>query len=269
MKMLKKLFIIGCLFSLLQGCDKEAANNVLQEFKENAPVVMEEAKELFSKLKEAKEYIELFKETSNNTIENLPEYSGVPYSVLTGNVPAFTENDLTTESYEFYSELDHLDRPGMAIACLGPETMATEERGSIGQIKPAGWHTVKYDCITDGMYLYNRCHLIGYQLCGTNFLADETDDTKAKNLITGTRYLNVEGMLPFENMVAEYIENSGNHVLYRVTPIYTGNNLIADGVQMEAYSVEDNGEGICFNVFCYNVQPDIEINYATGESWEE
>jgi len=135
--------------------------------------------------------------------------------------------------------------------------MPTEDRGSIGQVKPSGWHTVKYDCV-DGKYLYNRCHLIGFQLTAEN--------ANTKNLITGTRYLNVEGMLPFENMVADYIKETGNHVLYRVTPIYEGDNLVVSGVQMEAKSVEDNGEGILFNVYCYNVQPGVTIDYATGES---
>lgn len=192
-------------------------------------------------------------------ISEVPEYSGDPYVTINDNVPEFTEDDMTTEAFEEYSELDELGRCGTAYANIGEEIMPTEEREAIGMVKPSGWHTVKYDCIAD-RYLYNRCHLIGYQLSGEN--ANE------ENLITGTRYMNVEGMLPFENLVAEYVEDTGNHVLYRVTPIFEDDNLVADGVQMEAMSVEDDGEGVEFNVFCYNIQPYIEINYATGESSE-
>lgn len=181
------------------------------------------------------------------------------FTVIAENIPSFTEKEITTEAYECYSELDELGRCGVAEACIGEELMPTEERGNIGMAKPTGWQTVKYDCV-DGKYLYNRCHLIGYQLTGEN--ANE------KNLITGTRYLNVEGMLLFENMVADYIEETGNHVMYRVTPVFEGDNLLATGVKMEAYSVEDEGEGIQFHVFCYNVQPGIEIDYQTGYSWE-
>lgn len=188
---------------------------------------------------------------------SIPAFSGKPYIAINNNVPSFTESDYTTKSYEYYSNLDSLGRCGMVIACIGTDLMPTEERGSIGQVKPTGWHTVKYDCV-DGKYLYNRCHLIGYQLSGEN--------ANTKNLITGTRYMNVDGMLPFENMVADYVKETDNHVLYRVTPIYDGNNLLATGVQMEAYSVEDDGDGICFNVFVYNAQPQISINYANGES---
>ena len=181
-----------------------------------------------------------------------------PYIILNDNVPLFTEEDYTTTAYEQYAVLDWLGRCGTATACIGTELMPTEERGSIGQIKPSGWHTIRYD-IVDGKYLYNRCHLIGYQLTGEN--ANE------KNLITGTRYMNVEGMLPFEDMVAAYVQYTGRHVLYRVTPVYKGNNLVASGVTMEGYSVEDNGEGICFYVYVPNIQPGISIDYATGESW--
>ena len=192
------------------------------------------------------------------SLEEISAYSGEPYVVLNNNVPEFTDRDLVTDSYESYSELDALNRCGVVMACVGQDIMPTEERGSIGQVKPTGWQTVKYDCV-DGKYLYNRCHLIGFQLTGEN--ANE------RNLITGTRYLNVEGMLPFENMVADYVTETGNHVLYRVTPIFEGNNLVASGVQMEAQSVEDEGEGIQFNVYCYNVQPGVEIDYTTGDSW--
>lgn len=191
-------------------------------------------------------------------LQALPEDTDEAYAVLANNEPEFTEEDMTTESFEFYSELDSEGRCGVVYANLGLDLMPTEDRQSIGQVKPSGWQTVKYDNV-DGKYLYNRCHLIGFQLAGEN--ANE------KNLITGTRYMNTEGMLPFENMVADYIKETGNHVLYRVTPFFEGNNLVASGVQMEAKSVEDDGEGICFNVYVYNIQPGIEIDYATGESW--
>jgi len=195
--------------------------------------------------------------TTSFDLTSIPEFTNQAYVVLNENQPEFSEEDLKKESFEEYSNLDYLGRCGPAFAKVGVETMPTEERGEIGGVKPSGWKTVKYD-IVDGKYLYNRCHLIGYQLTGEN--ANE------KNLITGTRYMNVEGMLPFENMVAEYIRETGNHVLYRVTPIFEGENLVATGVQMEAKSIEDNGKGICFNVYVYNAQPGIVINYINGES---
>lgn len=190
-------------------------------------------------------------------IASVPAYNGKPFIAINGNKPNFTEADLTEKSFEKYSPLDSLKRCGTAFANVSKETMPKEKRGSIGQVKPSGWQTAKYDFV-DGKYLYNRCHLIGYQLTAEN--ANE------RNLITGTRYMNVDGMLPFENMVADYIKETGNHVLYRVTPVFNGNNLVASGVQMEAMSVEDKGAGISFNVFCYNVQPGVEINYADGKS---
>ena len=199
------------------------------------------------------------KTTENATISlsDIPGYSGNPYIVLNNNIPRFSEADFKNTSFETYGELDALGRCGAAYANIGKDIMPTEERGLIGQVKPSGWHTVKYD-IVDGKYLYNRCHLIGYQLTAEN--------SNTKNLITGTRYLNIEGMLPFENMVANYIKSTGNHVLYRVTPIFEGDNLVANGVQIEAMSVEDIGKGIMFNVYCYNVQPGIIIEYSTGDS---
>ena len=193
------------------------------------------------------------------SLDDVPAYSGEPYVVLDDNEPAFSQEDRTsTTSFESYSPLDALGRCGTAYANVGTDLMPTEDRGEIGQVKPTGWHTVKYDCV-DGKYLYNRCHLIGYQLTGEN--ANE------ENLITGTRYLNVDGMLPFENLVADYVQETDNHVLYRVTPAFVGSELVARGVEMEAYSVEDEGRGVCFHVYCYNVQPGVEIDYATGENW--
>lgn len=196
---------------------------------------------------------------SVDRVEDIPDYDGQPYVVIHDNEPYFSEQLPEPVSYETYSELDALGRCGMAEACIGQDLMPVERRGSIGQVRPSGWQTIKYDQV-DGKYLYNRCHLIGYQLTAEN--ANE------KNLITGTRYMNVDGMLPFENMVADYIKETGNHVLYRVTPVFEGDNLVASGVQMEAKSIEDDGEGITFNVFVYNVQPGVTIDYATGDSRE-
>ncbi len=193
------------------------------------------------------------------TLDEIPAYSGEPYVVLNQNQPNFTQDDIAEESFEQYGALDELGRCTVAFANIGVDLMPTEERGSIGQVKPSGWQTVKYDSI-DGKYLYNRCHLIGFQLTGEN--------ANRENLITGTRYLNIEGMLPFENMVADHVKETGTHVLYRATPIFRGDELVARGVELEGMSVEDAGEGILFHVYCYNVQPGIEIDYATGESRE-
>ena len=198
------------------------------------------------------------REPSNQMEYIIPEYSGKPYVEVNGNQPTFNNEDITTEVFEEYSEVDSLGRCGVAYANVCQALMPTEERGEIGMIRPSGWHTVKYPDVIEDLYLYNRCHLIGYQLTGEN--ANE------KNLITGTRYMNVVGMLPFENEVADYVRKTDNHVLYRVTPVFTGNNLVADGVLMEAYSVEDAGKGVSFCVFVHNVQPGVEIDYSTGES---
>lgn len=195
----------------------------------------------------------------NISISDLPAYSGEPYVILNGNEPEFGEDLDATAAYEEYGALDSLGRCTAAMACIDESLMPTEDRGDISAVKPTGWQSVQYDFV-DGDSLYNRCHLIGFQLTGEN--ANE------RNLITGTRYMNVEGMLPFENMVAEYIKETGNRVLYRVTPVFEGSELVARGVQMEAYSIDDGGKGVCFNVYCYNVQPGLEIDYATGESRE-
>ena len=192
------------------------------------------------------------------SMENIPPYDGTPYVVLNDNQPSFTAEDMTDVSYEFYSDLDELGRCGVTEACIGRDLMPTEKRGDISSVKPTGWVQNQYDFV-DGKSLWNRCHLIGFQLAGEN--ANEC------NLITGTRYLNVEGMLPFENLVADYVKETDNHVFYWVIPAFQGTELVARGVQMEAYSVEDSGDGVCFNVFCYNVQPGVEIDYATGDNW--
>lgn len=197
------------------------------------------------------------KESDIVTLDNIPEYTGSPYIVINNNEPYFESDEINTTSFEKYSDLDSLNRCGVAYANVSKDTMPTKKRESIGMVKPSGWHTVKYD-IVEGKYLYNRCHLIGYQLTGEN--ANE------KNLITCTRYMNNVGMLYFEDLVAEYVKETNNHVLYRVTPIYDGNNLVASGVLMEAYSVEDKGDGIKFNVYVFNVQKGIVIDYKTGDS---
>lgn len=205
----------------------------------------------------AAKYIRGSHSAESYTLDNLPPYSGEASVILNDNIPTFTDKEKqTAQSFEKYSELDYLGRCGAASACLSLDTMPQEERGNISSVKPTGWKNEKYDFI-DGDYIYHRCHLIGYQLSGEN--ANE------RNLITGTAYMNIEGMLPYENRVASYIKKTGNHVLYRVTPVFNGDNLLASGVIMEAYSVEDGGD-VCFNVYCYNVQPNIEIDYATGEN---
>ena len=203
--------------------------------------------------------------SGNFDLASIPAYTDSPYVVLNNNKPEFEETDYTTDPFEVYSELDSLGRCGVAFAnvCKELQPKKNEKRGDISSIKPSGWKQASYPkIITDGSVLYNRSHLIGWQLTAEN--------SNPKNLITGTRYFNAVGMLKFENEVDDYLEKKKtkkNHVLYRVTPVYDGQNLVASGVQMEAYSIEDYGEGVCFNVYVYNVQPGIEINYATGESW--
>lgn len=235
-KFLNILLILIVLLSVLSGCSA-GENNFFNDLDITA--------------QSASDYV-------NYDLSNIPDYDGKAYVELNGNVPEFSESEKTySESFEEYGKLDSLGRCTCAVSCIGKDLMPTEKRGSIGSVKPSGWHISKYDFV-DGKYLYNRCHLIGYQLTAEN--ANE------RNLITGTRYLNVEGMLPFENDVADYIEITNNHVYYKVTPIFEGNNLVANGVQMQAYSVEDNGQGISFNVYCYNVQPGVAIDYATGDN---
>ena len=195
-----------------------------------------------------------------DVLEDVPEYSGSAYAIINTNEPLFDEEDIVTESYEFYSELDELGRCGYVMACVGKDLMPKEDRESISHVKPSGWVQAEYDWV-DGKNLYNRCHLIGFQLTGEN--------ANKQNLITGTRYMNVEGMLPFENMIADYVKETGNHVIYRVTPIYEGDELVARGVLLEALSAEDYGDDLHFHVFVYNVQPGVIIDYATGESWAD
>lgn len=197
------------------------------------------------------------RQTQSFSLDAIPEYSGEPYVVIDNNVPDFTDEERTSGVYEYYSELDLLGRCGAAQAMLGPELMPQEERGEINTVYPSGWHTVEYDCIENG-YLYNRCHLIAYAMTGEN--ANE------KNLITGTQYMNIEGMLPWEKKILQYIWDTGDRVLYRVTPVFRGSDLVARGVHMEAESIESRE--ICFNIFVYNVQPGITIDYSDGTSWE-
>lgn len=194
------------------------------------------------------------------TWNDIPAYTGDSFSIVQEGKPFFTAADITTQVFELYSNLDSLGRCGVAYACCGTALMPTGERGNISNVKPSGWKQAQYDFV-DGRYLYNRCHLIGWQLSG--------EDANRGNLITGTRFMNTEGMLPFENMVADYIKETDNHVMYRVTPWFYQNELVARGVQIEAYSVEDGGEGVCFNVFCHNVQPGVTLHYATGDSTRE
>ena len=191
------------------------------------------------------------------SLEDVPEFSAAPYVSLNGGRPYFTMNEIVATSYEYYSRLDKYDRCGVAVACIGRDIMPTETREYIGLIKPTGWRSDRYEFI-ENEYIYNRCHLIGFQLAGEN--ANE------RNLITGTRYMNIDGMLPFENMIASYVKETGNHVMYRVTPVFSGEEALARGVLMEAISVEDGGDGICFCIFAYNAQPYITINYMTGEN---
>lgn len=246
MKKIKKLsLLILCMICLLfTGCSEELVMTGLEILLEDESTEVQETSG--SEM------------DSDVQTSDIPDYTGEPYVVINNNEPFFMEEEITTEVFEEYSPLDELGRCGVAYANICKELMPTEERGSISSVKPSGWQSTKYD-VVDGKYLYNRCHLIGFQLAGEN--------ANKLNLITGTRYCNVDAMLPFENMVADYVKETGNHVLYRVTPLYEGDNLVASGVQIEARSVEDDGEGILFNVYCYNVQPGVEIDYATGESW--
>lgn len=246
-KIKKKLLLLWCLaLACLVGCSTDTSNNTIDS-SSNVDIVGGSALE-----------IELEKQTILVNGEEIEWFSTEPYIILNNNISLFTEDEKSTlEVFETYSELDSLGRCGVAYANICQELMPTDKRGAIGQVKPSGWHTVKYDCV-EGKYLYNRCHLIGFQLAGEN--ANE------KNLITGTRYLNINGMLEHENMIAEYVKDTGNHVLYRVTPTYTGDNLVADGVLMEAYSIEDKGEGVQFCIYAYNAQPGVTIDYLTGES---
>lgn len=276
--LLSILCLIAVLLSIFTGCDSEniskatteniettVGNQTIENKTEEDITQYSETEKTEEKTTE-KETEKVNKpesvgdDNSKAVLSKIPEYSGSPYVVINGNIPSFNKYELTTKGYETYASLDSFGRCGGAVASCGREIMPKpdEERGTISAVKPSGWVQEQYDCVS-GKYLYNRCHLIGWQLSAEN--------ANKRNLITGTRYMNTEGMLPFENMVADYIKETGNHVAYRITPIYDGSDLVATGVQMEAYSIEDNGEGICFNVFCYNVQPGVKIDYTTGRSW--
>lgn len=244
-KKLRSLLIVTALVFSFTGCSSSTVVNNQQIVENQQDTNIEENTKS--------------EQLSTISLENIPEYSGTPYIELNGNIPKFTDEEKqNTTSFENYSELDSLGRCGVAFADVGQDIMPTEKRGAIGMIKPSGWHTVKYPEVIKDKYLWNRCHLIAFMLAGEN--------ANQKNLITGTRYLNIEGMLPFENQVADYVKETNNHVLYRVTPIFKDDELVARGVHMEAYSVEDNGSGVCFNVYAYNIQPGIIIDYATGNS---
>ena len=254
MKKLIALLLSALLVLSLTACEKEDVDLAL----DIAVAVLEEL-ESYENAEADTDVLPEYADAGAESVEEIPEFSDVAYVAVNDNVPFFRQEEYTTESFEEYAELDELGRCGVTMACIGVDIMPTEERGEIGSVKPTGWHSVKYD-IVEGKYLYNRCHLIGFQLAGEN--------ANKRNLITGTRYLNIEGMLPFENLVADYVKETENHVLYRVTPLFDGDNLVAHGVLMEGYSVEDDGEGVCFCVYAYNAQPGITINYATGESRE-
>lgn len=249
--MKKLLYLVLSLSLLLTGCShieiEELCREIITEL-EN--IYLEELIQETSQ-QETIEYTQL-------TSEDIPEYSGQLYIPINDNNPQFSSEELTTEAYEYYSPLDELGRCGMALASIGKEIMPTEKRGDIGYIKPSGWQSIRYDFVESNS-LYNRSHLIGFQLAGEN--------DNERNLITGTRTMNAKSMLLFENMIADYVKETLNHVAYRVTPIFEGNNLVAKGVHMEGYSIEDQGEAICFNVFCYNVEPGVTIDYATGQSY--
>ncbi len=268
------LLIITLIISLLgvSSCSKESKKITQKTLKEVAKQVKKQKdnqekrkKKNFEKLASGKAQNvneKNYQVNQNNTFDenNIPKYQGKPFVIVNNNKPNFSKDDETTTSFEHYSNLDSLRRCGVAFANIGRDIMPTEKRKRISMVKPTGWHSVRYNNVK-GKSLYNRCHLIGFQLAGEN--------ANRKNLITGTRYLNNEGMLPFENMVADYVKETGNHILYRVTPIFIRNELVARGVNIEAKSVEDNGRGILFNVFVFNVQPNIVIDYMTGESYRE
>lgn len=254
MKKILALFLSFAMLFSFAACEKEDVELAM----DIAAAVLEEL-ETYEEEAASSDVLPEYDPEGAQTVEEIPEFTDAAYVAVNDNVPFFLPEEHTTESYESYSDLDELGRCGVTMACIGVDIMPTEDRGDIGSVKPTGWHSVKYD-IVDGKYLYNRCHLIGFQLAGEN--------ANKRNLITGTRYLNIEGMLPFENLVADYVKETENHVLYRVTPIFEGDNLVAHGVLMEGYSVEDEGEGVCFCVYAYNAQPGITIDYATGESRE-
>ena len=282
----KSLLSILCLIAVLlsavtlTGCDSESTyedtteivgttlENQTEEYEtdeattENSEIEKTEDKNTEKETQKVNKSESVGDDNSKAVLSKIPGYSGRPYVVINDNIPSFNKYELTVKGYETYASLDTLGRCGGAVASCGREIMPKpdEERGSISSVKPSGWVQAQYDWVS-GKYLYNRCHLLGWQLSAEN--------ANKRNLITGTRYMNTEGMLPFENMVADYIRETNNHVAYRVTPIYNGSDLVASGVQMEAYSVEDDGEGICFNIYCYNVQPGVKIDYTTGRSWSD
>lgn len=253
------LSLLCALALLVCGCDFTALVPPSDECTLHTDINADEkCDECGADLKTSDENNENSEPSTPISLDNIPEFDGVnPYVVINNGQPFFTADELKTTSFESYAELDSLGRCGITLASIGIDIMPTEDRGSIGMVKPSGWHTIKYD-IVDGKFLYNRCHLIGFQLTGEN--------ANRQNLITGTKYMNVDGMLPFENQVADYVKETENHVMYRVTPIFKGSELVARGVLIEAYSVEDNGKGICFCVYVYNNQPGIIINYANGDS---
>lgn len=246
------LVLLALIIIIVIGISNDNIRNYIQEVIETQDVLAVATNAIEDIGKEKAESTK-----TSFSLDNIPEFNNEPYVIINNNKPNFDEKDFLAKSFEKYSDLDVLGRCGVAFANIGEDIMPKEARGEIGMVKPSGWQIAKYDFV-DGKYLYNRCHLIGFQLAGEN--------ANPKNLITGTRYLNVDGMLPFENQIAEYVKKTNKHVLYRVTPIFKDKNLVASGVQMEAESVEDRGKSICFNVYVYNNQPGVEIDYKTGKS---
>ena len=260
------LALLLSIFLIFTGCSTDTPGfenetlipSEVEEFQKETPIAEPDAIKVPTEETDSVSNEKQQKTTSAFDVASIPKYSGNAYVTVNNNIPYFSKSEYTTKSFEKYAPLDNLGRCGVAYACVGTDIMPTEERGSIGSVKPTGWQTIRYENV-DGKYLYNRCHLLGFQLTGEN--------ANTRNLITGTRYLNIEGMLPFENMVADYVQETNNNTLLRVTPIFEGSNLLASGVLMEGLSMEDDGVGICFNVYCYNVQPGIVIDYTDGSNY--
>lgn len=254
-RILPLLLALLLSLSILPGCSENTQTESAQSTESTSNAEVEQTASTYES---APEEAEPSSNTATVKESQIPDYTGSPYTVVENNNPNLGASDAKGVT-EDYSSLDTLGRCGVVMAVVSPKTMPTEERGSIGMVKPSGWHTIRYDDLVDGKYLYNRCHLLGYQLTGEN--------ANRKNLVTGTRYMNVDGMLPFENQVADYVEQTGDSVLMKVTPVFVDDELVARGVQMEALSLDDDGKGVRFNVFCHNVQPGVSIDYETGESW--
>ncbi|MDO4663912.1 MAG: DNA/RNA non-specific endonuclease [Erysipelotrichaceae bacterium] len=270
-KRISNLFLFLCLITTMIGCGADSSSSLASSLVNSQEIVEQSTtSNSISEEQSAQSSTSAIQSQEDQqpnpaklpiTLADIPEYSGQPYVEINGNVPYFEENEKTTTAFQHYFELDELGRVTMAYGSLGQEILPEEERGDISSIHPTGWVQNRYECIKDGQALYNRCHLIAFSLSGQN--------ANPKNLMTGTRYMNVKGMQPFESRTLDFIRKTNKHVMYQVTPLFEGDNLVANGVLMQAKSVEDDGQGLSFNVFCYNVQPGICINYRTGENWLE